>query len=389
LTKKVISFPIAILLLLYGFPIRAQVGDSISAAWSLSAYADVYYATYSDSVGIGNYQKFPTVSPRSNSFGLNVLQLVAQYDGDKVRAMAAVHFGDIPASTWSANYNVIEEAHAGVKICKSLWLDAGFFRTHFGTEFLLPKENITSSIAVNTYYEPYFESGFRLNYDPTKRLEINLFLLNGYGIFEDNNKKKSLGLGITYVLNDKSGVGYTNYIGDDSPDSSAFPQMRFHNNIFYNYQGPKLKIQIGADYCFQQNADLATGHKTATMYSGVATIKYQVKPKAAIYARGEVFQDPDGYMSKIIIDDAGKKTGYKLWGITAGLEYKPTDNSYIRLEGRRLQMDDNQAIFRDNGKSLTFRNELMVNMGVNFDILKGSETRKKPVYEPVLIPDND
>ena len=67
--------------------------------------------------------------------------LNAQYDGEKVRGIVTLHFGDIPKATWSGTYNYIMEAHAGVRLCKKLWLDAGFFRTHFGTEGLLPKEN--------------------------------------------------------------------------------------------------------------------------------------------------------------------------------------------------------------------------------------------------------
>jgi opacity protein-like surface antigen len=354
----------------------AQTTDTVST-WSLSAYADVYYANYSDSVGIGKFQKFPTVSPRSNSFGLNILQFAAQYDGQKVRAMAIVHTGDIPASVWSPTFPFIQEAHAGVKLFKTLWLDAGFFKTHFGTEYLLPKDNIASSISVNTYYEPYYESGLRLNFDPTKKLEINFFLLNGYNIFEDNNRKKSLGLGVTYALGDKGNVGYTNYLGDDSPDKDSLPHLRFHNNVFFNYQLKKWKFQVGADYCFQQNADLATGSKTATMYSGIASVKYQAVPKFALYTRGEVFNDPVGFMSTIVTDKAGKVIGgIKLWGITLGAEYKPTTNSYIRLEGRFLQADESERIFWTDGSDTNVRVEAMMNMGLYFDLLKGMETKK-------------
>jgi hypothetical protein len=353
---------------------KAQNADTL-ATWSLSAYADVYYARYSDSAGPNQFQKFPTISPRSNSFGINIVQLTAQYDGPKIRALAIFHAGDIPVCAWDSTFRFIQEAHVGVKLCNKLWLDAGFFKTHFGTEFLDPKDNITSSVSVNTYYEPYYESGFRLNYDPAKKLEINLFVLNGYNMFIDNNRQKSLGLGVTYALGDNGGAGYTNYLGDDAPIGDSLPRFRFHNNAFFNYQAKKFKIQVGADYCFQQNSDITTHHKTATMYSGIATLKYQALPKFGVYARGEVFNDPDAIMSTLIKDKAGQFTGYKLWGATAGVEYKPSDNSYIRLEGRRLEMDGNQDIFLENGTDTNVRLEIMLNMGVFFDLLKGSEVR--------------
>ena len=351
----------------------AQKTDTF-ATYSIAAYADVYYAAYTDSVGNGNFQKFPTVSPRNNSVGLNVAQVSTRYDGEKVRGMVTLHFGDIPKSTWSGTFNPVQEAHLGFRICKTLWVDAGFFRTHFGTEFLLPVENITSSVAVPTYYEPYYESGIKLNYDPSAKLEINLFLLNGYGIYEDFNKRKSLGMGITYVINDKAGIGYTNYLGDDSPDSSI-DQVRFAQNLFFNYVGRKVKLQLGADYFIQGHSNVLNNKYSATAYSALVTIAYQASTVVSVYGRGEVFSDPDGFLSGVITDANNDLTGYKLWGGTAGFEIKPTDNAYIRVEARRLQMNNEQEIFRTGGQNVSYRYDLMVNAGISFSLLKGVRTR--------------
>ena len=364
----------------------AQKLDTVST-FSITGYVDAYYAYYSDSVGPGKIQKFGSTSPRSNSPSLNIAQLTMQYNADKIRGTVALHFGDIPAATWApAPYNNMMEAHVGVKIYSKLWIDAGFFRTHLGTEYLLPVENITSSVAVGTYYEPFYESGLRLNFDPSTKLEINLFLLNGYGMFIDNNNKKSFGMGVTYAFNDNLNIGYTNYIGDDTPPGVAGGHLRIAQNAFLNYQHKKLKIQVGGDYYMQQNSDLATGTKYANMYSALATARYQLLNKLAVYARGEVFNDPDGFMSTIITDYNGKKTGYKLWGVTAGVEYKPTAESYVRLEGRRLQMDQDQYIYYHDGEYYNYRYEVMVNAGVTFDLLRNIRTRMEhPTDNPIPV----
>ncbi len=364
----------------------AQKLDTVST-FSITGYIDAYYAYYSDSVGPGKIQKFGSTSPRSNSPSLNIAQLTMQYNADKIRGTVALHFGDIPAATWApAPYNNLMEAHVGVKIYSKLWIDAGFFRTHLGTEYLLPVENIASSVAVGTYYEPFYESGLRLNFDPTTKLEINLFLLNGYGMFIDNNNKKSFGMGVTYGFNDNLNIGYTNYIGDDTPPGVAGGHLRIAQNAFLNYQHKKLKIQVGGDYYMQQNSDLATGTKYANMYSALATARYQLRNKLAVYARGEVFNDPDGFMSTIITDYNGKKTGYKLWGATAGVEYKPTAESYVRLEGRRLQMDQDQYIYYHDGEYYNYRYEVMVNAGVTFDLLRNIRTRMEhPADNPIPV----
>ena len=331
-----------------------------------SGYVDGYYAYYLDSVGDGNYQKFPTVSPRSSQFGLNVAMFTTKYTSDRMRATVTIQYGDIPRSAWDPNYNFIQEANAGIRLCKKWWLDAGFFRTHFGTEGLLPKENIASSISICTYFEPYFESGLKLNYSPNDKLSASAFLLNGYNIYTENNNKKSAGLLITYAFNDKLNIGYSNYTGDDSPDSDSLTHLRIHNNLFINCTLKKFKIQVGGDLCYQEHSYISNPDRSATMYAGVASVRYQCCKKAGIYARGEVFNDPQGFMGGMFVDKIGVVTGLKLWGVTSGIEYKPVDNAYIRLEGRMIQMDANQEIFRWNGDPEDSRMEVMVHMGISF-----------------------
>lgn len=346
------------------------------ATYSLTGYVDAYYAMYTDDVDPGKFQKFPSVSPRSNSPSLNTAMLSFQYNGNKMRTMVALHVGDIANSTWSNEYGPLMEAHAGVKIRKNLWLDAGMFRTHFGTEYLLPSENIASSVAVGTYYEPYYESGLRLNYSPTSKLDINLYLLNGYGIYTDNNETKSFGAAVTYTFNDNWNIGYTNYIGDDNI-VGGISKLRVHQNAYVNYQKKKWRVQAGGDYCIQENSGIENSTKAANMYSALLTVKFQATKLFGIYARGEMLNDADGIMTGVIRDQANKFTGYKLTGATLGAEYKPTTGSYVKLEGRVLQMDQDQWIFRYNGAAQNNRFEVMLHAGITFDMLKGVVTHTK------------
>jgi hypothetical protein len=329
-------------------------------------YVDAYYAFYTDSVGDGNFQKFPTVSPRSE-LGLNVALLTAQYDADKVRGMVALQYGDIPASSWNPTFNNILEAHAGVRLCPKLWLDAGYFRTHFGTEGLYPKENITSSVSVNTWHEPYFESGARLVYSPTDKWTFNLYVLNGYNLYVDNNSQKSIGLLATYSLGDKGNINYANYTGDDTPTAAdSISHLRIHNNFYINYTIKKLKVQFGADYCIQEHSGLDDADASATMFSGVFALKYQCGKRFAVYAREEWFNDPDAFMAGAFVDKNGELTGLMLTGTTAGLEIKPTPDTYVRFEGRQLMTDADLEIFRTDHDNISTRTEVMLNMGITF-----------------------
>jgi hypothetical protein len=132
--------------------------DSLSQL-TTSGYVSTYIAHYSDSVAIGSYEKFPTVAPYSDAFSINIAQLSTRFVSQGARANLTLQYGDIPNSAWSSRFTNIQEANAGIRLVPRLWLDAGFFRTHIGLESIQPRENIASSIAVITYYEPYLMSG--------------------------------------------------------------------------------------------------------------------------------------------------------------------------------------------------------------------------------------
>ena len=309
---------------------------------------------------MGNYEKFPVISPKNNEFGLNIIQLTAQYTSANIRAVATLHYGDIPASAWSPAFNIIQEANAGVRLAKKLWLDAGFFKTHIGTEALLPKDNIASSLSIITVYEPWYQSGAKLTYLPNDKFIFCLHVLNGYNTFVENNSRKSVGVSIVYTPNEKFNVGYYNLIGNEMPDSIKTPHTRFLNNIVFTWQTTsKLKAIAGFDYIGQQNSGFVDPNKFASAYSAIITLKYQFVSKFGIYGRYEMFNDNDGFLTGIM-------NRYAVNGATLGVEYKPRDNSYIRLEARDLIMDQDQKIFRTDGQYTNSRYEVMLNLGMWF-----------------------
>lgn len=355
----------ALLLLCIGFfppAARAQLSPGLS----ISGYADAYMGYYTDSLPSGDFQKFPTYAPRSGQIGLNIAQLAIVYKADKVRGTLTLHYGDIPQSAWSPDFRVIQEANAGVHLSKKLWLDAGFFRTHIGAEGLYPKENITSSIAIPTYCEPYYEAGLKLTYQVTPKLEARLYLLNGYNIFVDNNRKKSVGMLATYAFNDSTSLVYANYVGDDSPDSATKAHTRFYNNVSLYYSKGSWRVTMGLDYAIQQNASLSTADGTANMLSGLIAVRYRINPRWGVYLRGEYMKDGDGFMMGTYKDVNSKVSGLTTTGGTLGMEHKLTAQSYIRIEGRVLQTDDVLPLFYWDKQFTNHRYEAVFSMGVWF-----------------------
>lgn len=351
----------------YGLSCFGQSADS-SVQIKISGYIDAYYASYSDSAKAGNYQKFASVAPRSNAFGLNIAQVTGQYNTSNLRATATFQVGDIPTAAWSATFNNVQEANIGARIFPKFWIDAGFFKTHIGTEALLPKDNIASSVATITFFEPWYQSGIKLSYDVNAKCNVALFIENGYNQFVPANRKKSLGTVFNYTFNSKFSFGYYNFLGDNTPDSIKVTHLRFLNNFVFNYQlNDHFKIVLGIDYITQQHSQLADSAKSAVIYSGILTLNYKFNPRWGIYARGDTYHDADGFLSGTIIDaNNGKLTGYIISGLTLGAEWKPAANAFLRLECRDLVADSGQYLFYTAGTGTNKRFEIVTNAGIWF-----------------------
>jgi hypothetical protein len=345
---------------------EVEGSKSLLPSW-INLYIDSYYSRFSDSAGTNNFHALAALSPRHNVIGLNTIQLGIQFQNDNIRAKGVFHFGDFPKTSWSEEFNQIMEANIGFRLSNSLWLDAGFFRSYIGTEGLLPRENICSSISVCTFFEPAQSSGLRLRYLPNASWLFDFYLLNAYNGFEDNNTKKSIGFLINYNINESLSFGLSNYLGDDTPkQSDSLSHLRYYQNVYFNFSRHKWQIQLGANQGIQDNSDLNTSSKIAYMLSSLLSLKYNVATHFSFYGRYEWFYDPDAILSVQITDSNNNKSGYKLWGATLGFEIKPMEQSFIRFEGRILNFYKSQNVFYRDGVFRNNRSEFMLNMGVSF-----------------------
>ncbi|GAA0873354.1 porin [Gangjinia marincola] len=352
--------------------IFGQKDASVQHKLSLSAYVDTYFAGYDNDLNQQEFQPFITVGARDNTFGVNVAQVGLNYMHEKIRGNFILHYGDIPQATWSDEFNAIQEANVGVKIIDGLWLDAGFFATHIGTESFLPKNNLLSHTMYLTFNEPFYQAGAKLSYDTLENWYIELWALNGYNNFVDNNDAKSLGTLINYTISKNTSITYTNLYGRESEDSSPIDQDRFYQNIYINHHwNEKIYLIAGFDYGFQTNSDLQETNETASMYGGMITARYQFNPTFSVTGRAEIFNDKNGFISGTVIDANGNEAGIELTGFTLGTEYRPLENSYLRAEVRNTRASDDLEIFMKNDELTNNRFEVLFTMGIAFEQLFG------------------
>lgn len=334
----------------------------------IGGYVSTYYAWYNDaSVATSEYQKFPTSAPISNTFGLNIAQLSTRFKSEQARATFTLHFGDIPQSAWSAKYNAIQEANVGVKLAKGLWLDAGYFRTHIGLESIQPRENITTSIALITYFEPYFMSGAKLTYEvnPSFHLQLNAF--NSFNTFTENNARKAAGLSGVYAPNNALSITLNTLWSDDGVSSDTVKHKnRLYNNLYLTYKTRKITLGFEANLGYQQHSKLTNQAQSATMYSGLIAAKYAVLKNLFVYGRFDAYYDPNEILTGPIYNENHTLIGLETLSYTAGIEFKPMPASYLRFESRYITAAPHESVFEQNNQPSRNRIEIIGALGVWF-----------------------
>lgn len=318
-----------------------------SSEVSFGGYADGYYSYYTNANEVA-LQQHDCIGAYHNNFGLNIAQLTAAYNSDRMRGVLTLHTGDIPAITWAGTYRNIQEANAGVRLAKGLWLDMGFFKTHVGTESFLPKDNLMSIITLGTFYGPFYQSGARLSYDTKSEWHFELHAINGYNLHIDNNNFKTFGVLVSHDFGDHFGMGYSAMAGQERVGQLRDGYL-IYQNIFANWNYKKLDVQVGLDVAVANQwrpAAVVAGWLPNSLIAGLATIKYHFTEKFATSCRAEIFSDESNInsfsyspwvnsitgMSRLSPD----ASGMTVLGATLGFEYAPTPNGFLRIESRTL-----------------------------------------------------
>lgn len=311
---------------------------------AVGGYVSTYYAYYDDETKNGEFVQFPTICPRSNQFNLNMALLSFEYKSKNLRSNLIFHYGDIPQSSWPQEFNLIQEANVGYRIYKNLWFDAGFFKTHIGIESFQPRQNITSSMAILSFYEPYYLSGAKLTYEANSKLLLQVSAFNGYNEYIDNNKDKMLCFSAVYNPIKNLALTYNFLTCDETPDQAVTKKRRYYNNFYATLTQNRLQIGIETNYGIQKHSLLNDSTKTGSVMSGLIVAKYLLAKKVSFYAREEYFSDPNRILS------FDNNIGKYIYGTTGGFEFHPFKNISMSVESRMLRSD--HLIFKQ-GKNIT------------------------------------
>jgi hypothetical protein len=279
---------------------------------------------------------------------LNAAKLVLEKPiaTDKLDAGARVDllFGQNPAVIQSAGLNLgtngdVEQAYATVNIPagdgKYVQFKAGKFVTLMGVEVIEDVINPNLSEANQfIYVENFTMTGLRMDAKPDAKVDVELALINGWDVVQDNNSKKSFmgRLGLTpdplttialvgYLGNEKAAVGGVTPSGN-----------RYGGNLVVTRKiGSKTTINLQGDY--GEEKDLPAVGQTAKWWAAGLWAAFDVSPILNVALRGDYMDDKDGARTSGVLGFP-PNTGQKFGSGTLTLNIKKWEATLIRPEIR-------------------------------------------------------
>ncbi|TAE30554.1 MAG: hypothetical protein EAZ92_04375 [Candidatus Kapaibacterium sp.] len=307
--------------------------------FSFSAYVDTYFAFDNDATEIAGApsgaRQFSYLGYVKNQFSLNTAQITGSLTSDDYRAFVTLHYGDLRRSAYDGltRFNALQQANAGFRLVDKIWIDAGLFYTHIGGEGLLPRDNWFTLYALATNNEPFYQAGVRASYE-SSTFQAQLHLLNGYGVFEDNNADKSLGWFIGFTPSSVISASISGLLGNEQATGTAAATRIYNNAVVTVTPFEPLSIKGQVDLGLESGK---------TYLAGFGAVKYMITPKLSVAARYEFINNPGAIITSEI---AGG-------GFGASVEFRPIPTSYIRAEMRSLQFDSKYTPFLDASKRAT------------------------------------
>ncbi len=320
--------------------------------FSFLGYVGAYYCT--DNLD-KEFDLFSSINHRRETFALNIAYLKFSFADENFRTTLALQEGDIPKNIYYQEPKNIQQANIEYRLAEKLWLGAGIFSTHIGGETTHPRNNFLASHSATTFFEPTYQTGIMLQYELANNFSVAAYLINGNHLFEDNNKDKTIAFAFSYAL-DNFSVAYNNMFGNEEPEGRKSRLHTYHNVIINAKLSKKLDLLGQIDFATLENSYKGTN---GTMKSGFLSYCYSINEKISNSARISYYSEIENVYN---LDVEG-------FDLTVGVEYKPTENSYIRFESRYLKNNngDNKNAFIRNGKPYNELTEFSVNFGGWFD----------------------
>jgi hypothetical protein len=315
---------------------QTQLADGLK----LGAFVDVYGAwDFSRPPAID--RAYTTQPARHAEFNVNLAHVDLRLERERVRGRVAVQAGTSVQSNYAAEpaigsvsgpelSRLLQEATVGVRAAEALWIDAGVFFSHIGQESWISRDNPTYSRSLIADFTPYYSAGARAVWQASPTVTVQLHVVNGWQIISETNDDKSAGLRVEYTPRPTLLLGYSNFVGNELPDSVQ-ARVRVFNQVFARVGASDgTQAWLTADYGVQE----AVGGGSDAWYGAALVARHPLGARVALNGRLERYADPD----QVIVASLGAG-GFETSGASIGLDVTTAGGALWRTELRGFRGD--------------------------------------------------
>jgi hypothetical protein len=217
-----------------------------------------------------------------------------------------------------AYVNYVAPLGSGIK------LQFGKFVTYHGAEVIEARDdfNYSRSFLFN-YAIPFTHTGLMAGYTFSKALTANIYVVNGWDVFNDNNKGKTFGTSFVVTPIEPLTMNFGLMYGPEQTDNST------HYRFLFDWAGTfkatkNLTFVVNTDYATDEKDPLNSG-RNSRWYGIAGYAKYDFTDWFSTTIRAEYFDDRDGVRTGI---------AQKLKEITITPEFRIVKNLLLRPEYR-------------------------------------------------------
>jgi len=294
--------------------------------WEISGYIETYYTYDLNQPEDHLRPDFLFNFKRHNEFSINLAFIRAAYTDDKVRGNLAIMTGNYAQFNLAGEpawAQMVYEASVGVKVMDKLWLDVGVMPSHIGFESAEGMETWHLSRSLLAENSPYFLTGGRLTYAWNEKFDITLWLTNGWQRVQriERNQSLGIGLGLNHRPIEGLEINYSNYFGNEYPQTLYLP--RFFNNFYTMYSFQDWGITVGADY----GVEATIYDNINQWYAFTISLRRKIFDRFYIAARADHYSDVKG----VILPRGMEVTGYSM-----NMDYQISEKALARIEFRQF-----------------------------------------------------
>jgi hypothetical protein len=321
--------------LLWGAMASIAQSKQDSLLFDYQTYLDFYYAYDFANPKDDIRLPFLVNYNRHNRMGLNMLAGNVSLEKKRYRAKLALQVGSFARDNYVNEPNkylgLIQEANFGIALdsAKKSWLEIGVFPSHLGFESAIAHDNWALSRSLASELSPYYLSGAKLTYTKRRMTYVALLCNSWSSLFNyQKGQLPSFGTQIVFRKTPQTTHNWSTFIGSGIND--GFDQLRIFNNYFVTWKpNDKYAVIFGLDLGFQKRIAPKEGYNSWFVPS--LLLKRQITRDLSICGRTELFFDEFEVVTQAVNNHA-----FDIFGASANLDYRFTENGIIRLEIRAL-----------------------------------------------------